>query len=1098
MKKNGTGFADAENAQVGLDTIPVCCCLIRGDLSLIDCNSEAIKLAGVNSKKEFFDYYGTGKFAPAVQSDGRDSLEFFLESAQTALKNGKYSFEATYCTFDGKRLPCFVTYSRVEYKGDDVIMTTLIDLTVLKKAEEEIKSATDRMNALVDNLPGAAYRREFAPPHYTITFVSKGCKELFGDVADSIVDNPNFDLSEYIHPEDLDELMTTRQASFEEIARGQTVELTYRIILRDGTEKWIWERAYATDKNPDGTWNYIEGFIFDVTGRKKLEITELERAKLAVRIETIMNNLPGMVFQQSFDGENYVYTFVSGSCENLTGYTVEELMGKNALGILKATHPDDPDFVIKTAEDTLMKGFPFEATYCITTRNGTEKWVWERSRVIEKNCDGMPTLVEGYIADVTAKRQLEAAEMANRAKSDFLAVMSHEIRTPMNSIIGFSELARDIAIAPKVKDYLGKITESAKWLLNIVNDILDISKIESGNLNVERNPFLLCDVVSRCQSVILPIAKEKGLILDVYAEPVGNKKLLGDPIRLYQVLLNLLSNAVKFTDSGLVKFTAKVQERAGDSVTLYFEVKDSGIGMTDEQMLNVFKPFIQADSSKTRAYGGTGLGLSIAKSIVELMGGELTVESRPGKGSTFKFLLTFETVEFGNNVDDTIGYTKALLNNERPRFDALALICDDNHMNRQVICGHLEQVGVKTVVAENGKIAFEKVQQRLDAGQPQFDLVFMDIFMPVMDGLEAATKLAEIAPTMPIVAMTANVMAGELENYRNCGMKDCLSKPFTSQELWHILLNYLTPIETIIIYDGDEDAEMEYMLKTLFVEKNTDVYERIRSAIDSGDTKTAHRIAHTLKSNAGQIGKSKLQKTAGIIEKILETETSVPDEHMADLKDEVSYVINTLTPLLKKVKKATLNEEQKELLFERLGLLLSQLDPECIELIGAIKSVPGTEELVSQIETFDFVRAYKTLSELTGKDISAESVKKNSILIADDEAQGIIAISHIFKPEYEVHAVKRGTDVFDTAAKYLPDVILLDIIMPDMDGYEVLAKLKSSEITKRIPVILVSGLRDVASEEKGLVMGASDYIAKPFSPEIIKARVKNLVKLKGS
>jgi len=387
----------------------------------------------------------------------------------------------------------------------------------------------------------------------------------------------------------------------------------------------------------------------------------------------------------------------------------------------------------------------------------------------------------------------EAAENANKAKSVFLAYMSHEIRTPMNSIMGFSELALETPkddAAPQVREYLNKIKDSTKWLLNIVNDILDISKVESGKMELENVPFTLEEVFSRCQSVILPIIKDKHLELSVYAEPTTGKKLLGDPVRLYQVLMNLLSNAVKFTNTGKIIVASTVKSSNNNKTTVYFEVKDTGIGMTDEQIQKVFSPFIQADSSTTRNYGGTGLGLSITKNIVELMGGELKVTSSPGSGSSFSFEIIFNTIDTSDETNDSKKHELI----QKPQLNGLILVCDDNPMNQMVISEHLAQVGLEIVIAENGKIGVEKVQERRQKGEKPFDLILMDMFMPVMDGVEAASEILALNTGTPIVAMTANVMASDLENYKKQGMVDYISKPFTSQELWRVLLKYFAPV----------------------------------------------------------------------------------------------------------------------------------------------------------------------------------------------------------------------------------------------------------------------------------------------------------------
>jgi len=509
------------------------------------------------------------------------------------------------------------------------------------------------------------------------------------------------------------------------------------------------------------------------------------------------------------------------------------------------------------------------------------------------------------------RRSMEEAETASRAKSAFLANMSHEIRTPMNSIIGFSELALDDDLPPKTREYLGKILENADGLLQIINDVLDISKVESGKMELERIPFNIHDLFASCRTLIMPMAVEKGLMLYFYAEPSIGKRPLGDPIRLRQVLVNLLSNAIKFTNAGTVKLQAAIIDRYEKTITMHFEVRDSGIGMTGEQIRKIFEPFTQAETGTTRQYGGTGLGLPITKNIVELMGGELLVESTPGVGSKFSFDLTFDTIDV---TDDDMYKRKMVFNDlEKPIFEGEVLLCEDNAMNQQVICEHLARVGVKTVVAENGKVGVEMVQRRMNNDEKQFDLILMDMHMPVMDGLEAASKILALNTGVPIVALTANIMANDREIYRKSGMRDCVGKPFTSQELWHCLMKYLHPIRWQAVDERQSvesagtaeerqaDLQMDYdkILKTLFIQNNLHKFDEIDRALKADDITLAHRLAHTLKSNAGQIGKTALQQIAAEIERQLKGgENTVTPEQLQILQTELAAVLQELAPLL--------------------------------------------------------------------------------------------------------------------------------------------------------------------------------------------------------
>ncbi|MCL2702399.1 MAG: ATP-binding protein [Defluviitaleaceae bacterium] len=578
-------------------------------------------------------------------------------------------------------------------------------------------------------------------------------------------------------------------------------------------------------------------------------------------------------------------------------------------------------------------------------------------------------LVEMENTQESLRAARDAAETANKAKSIFLANMSHEIRTPMNSILGFSELALDYDIHVKARDYLNNIRESANWLLNIINDILDISKIESGKVELEHIPFDMPEIFEHCRQSVLPKAAEKGLILHCCAEPVPGKKTMGDPVRLRQVVLNLLSNAVKFTNSGIVKLSASVKSNDGERVTLSFEAKDTGIGMTPEHVSRISEPFMQADTSISRKFGGTGLGLAITKNIIELMGGSLSVESMVGAGTKFGFELTFDLIDSDDtDAPDTISVKQF----EKPNFKGEVLVCEDNGMNQQVICDHLARVGLKTVVAYDGKEGVDLVAKRWENRENPFDLIFMDIYMPVMDGLEAASKITALGVKTPIVALTANAMTNELDLYRSCGMFDFVSKPFSSRELWNCLVKYI-PVESYSETDREnQSGEEQKMLKRLklnFVTDNQDICAKIKEAADNGDIKTAHRLAHTLKSNAGQIGERRLQAAAVTAEAMLEEGRNLLNkEHLNSLEHEMKAVLEKLAPLLaeagaKNTVKTTDAELVREII-QKLEPMLINRNPDCEDMLDDINRIPEAGGLVKHIERFKFKDALEELARI--------------------------------------------------------------------------------------------------------------------------------------
>jgi CheY-like chemotaxis protein len=318
---------------------------------------------------------------------------------------------------------------------------------------------------------------------------------------------------------------------------------------------------------------------------------------------------------------------------------------------------------------------------------------------------------------------------------------------------------------------------------------------------------------------------------------------------------------------------------------------------------------------------------------------------------------------------------------EKPYFDGLVLICDDNSMNQEVISAHLGRVGVKTLIAENGKIGVEMVLERKQKNAPPFDLIFMDMFMPVMDGMEATSKIMALNTGTPIVAMTANVMTSELEKYKKHGMPDCLGKPFTSQELWRVLLKYLVPVgampANIDPINGFEDnKELLKKLQISFIKNNKTTHTEISEAISAGDIKLAHRLAHTLKGNAGMIGKTRLRNAAAEVEELLKDNLDSEEFHSLDhfkmvrlstddIEIELMLVLDELKPLLdefegRETTKA-LNREQVLALFDKLEPMLININPESVGLLDDIRSIPGAEVLAQQIEEYDFESASRTL-----------------------------------------------------------------------------------------------------------------------------------------
>ncbi len=533
----------------------------------------------------------------------------------------------------------------------------------------------------------------------------------------------------------------------------------------------------------------LEKLNRELEQRVELRTDALRSAERLLR--DITNSMPGAVYQVvQHPSKSPELRFVSAGVEAVFGVPRDRALASYD-ALMNLVFPEDLSALNAVVANAIGRRQAYSHVHRINHgETGELRWIRAAANTVLEPDGGV--LLNGYWIDVTDQKELELelenarreADAANEAKSRFLANMSHEIRTPMNAIIGLTHLAVAQTSEPRLHGQLSRVEDSAKALLGLLNDILDFSKIEAGRMTVERIPFDLWDVLDRVQGLMADRASEKGLMFSVWRVPQLPRDLMGDPLRLHQVLLNLVSNAVKFTSEGSVTLNCTVIDATETRAELRFEVQDTGVGIDPIQMMRLFSAFTQADNSTTRRFGGTGLGLTICKQLVTLMGGKITVDSTPGSGSVFTATLGFDRA-------DPSWRLEHLADDSAPRIDPLigarVLLVDDNFINLEVAGELLKMAQVEVVTATNGREALEKI------AQSEYDAVLMDLQMPEMDGI-TATRQLRLDPrfaNLPIIAMTANAMAGDRDRCLAAGMNDHIPKPIDPVEMRHTLARWL-------------------------------------------------------------------------------------------------------------------------------------------------------------------------------------------------------------------------------------------------------------------------------------------------------------------
>jgi PAS domain S-box-containing protein len=795
-----------------------------------------------------------------------------------------------------------VARSRME--GSAVgLFGVVMDITAEKRFRRSLRESESKFRLLADN---ASDVMTFYGQDHVFKYVSPSIERITGYKHTDLVGG---DVFKNVHPDDRDQLIARRSKN-----NSASRQALWRLRRADGEYIWMESNASVVPDQDNPGQYLIVSLARDVTERIKRE-AELKRAQdelqeSAQKFRLLADSASDVI---SFYDKNRVLRYVSPSVARVSGYDPSEILEHDTFAVV---HPDDlPQLLARrglTGDGEPQSGV---ATWRMRRKDGVYIWMESTVTIIKKpNNDFQVVSIARDITErVEREAQLKAiqealqverrrAEQASAAKSQFLATMSHELRTPMTGIIGMAELLLGSQLTAEQTKQMQMLSHSAHILLDLLNEILDLSKIESGKLELETVDFRLMDVFREAAEIISPNASAKGLSVYIPQSVSPVDEVSGDHKHLRQVLVNLMGNAVKFTDQGSIRVEAS-QQVDGDDVVLSVAVIDTGIGISPENQKRLFQAFTQAETTTARRFGGTGLGLSISKHLVTAMGGSISVTSEPQKGSTFSFTVKLRKASqplpamAGDRAARASKTSKALK----------ILVAEDTETSRYLVTSMLERAGHTVVAVENGEEAINASRAQL------FDIMLIDMHMPIIDGPEAITIIRSTvkhAKATPIIALTADIISDNRARYIDAGANTVVGKPVN----WALLVSEMarltgdaapspensseqketramepSPLDEAQIKElaeavGDEKIKM---LLGTFVENMRKYEDDIIKAYEQADLKMMKRAAHAMRGLSAQFGAHIVAKRAQHIEEEM-THVGDFDSLAPSLKDAVS------------------------------------------------------------------------------------------------------------------------------------------------------------------------------------------------------------------
>ena len=913
--------------------------------SMLEAAPEAMLIADIDGRVHFANQIGARCFGYPLADIIGISLEQLVPDSTQGQTAGdaqsRHSLPGRVMMArrrDGSHFPAKVSLSPLRMAGQVYSIVSLRDMTQRQRAEEALHASSERYRLIVQTAAEGIWMTD---ADGKTTFVNPKMAHMLGYTVQEMLHRPMLDFMD----RDSQLLMQRRLASHGSAA-SQPDQVDFRFFRKDLSSLWgLLSSTSIQSENgePGGTL----AMITDITERRQASIALSNSSQRMASVFGAVTN--GLVVQ---DSHGHILESNAAAERMLAaspaGNSLWQAVREDGSAFDQRSHP--VHITLSTGEamrDVLMG---------VQQPDGSLSWLSVNTEAIRDEY-GKVGMVVASLTDITYHKRSESAlrelnehleervaqrteqldqakqvaEEASLAKGQFLANMSHEIRTPMNGVIGMAYLALKTELEPRQRDYLEKIRFAGEHLLGIIDDILDISKIEAGKLEIERVNFSFDHVVQTLMTVVAPRAAGKNLELLFEIDPQLPAVLVGDPLRLGQVLINYANNAIKFSEQGSI--TVKVHKVVADAkhCLVRFEVCDHGIGLSQDEMSKLFQSFQQADTSTTREYGGTGLGLAICKQLAQLMGGDVGVDSRPGAGSTFWFTANLGiSDQAAPAMLDSMVQTAAAMRASadaalvmRTLKHARILLVEDNTFNQQVALELLEEAGASVCLANNGEEALDLLRQT------QFDCVLMDVQMPLMDGLQA-TRLIRADPQLAhlrVLAMTATATSEDRVRCLDAGMDDFISKPIQPAMMYQTIASWLPARETppppartraapafkTTLAGDPQVIDLSILAKLLgynpqkvrkfafkFLQTTQDGFGDIDAALARGDVHQVRELGHRIKSSARTVG------ALGLAELCHSLETLPPGEP-AEEAERAQRIVTRLWPLLDQITEQIMN-----------------------------------------------------------------------------------------------------------------------------------------------------------------------------------------------